>query len=189
MRLLRSHISCNKSIDQGFTLIELLIVLFIISIVTTSALLTIRYNANKQLETIAQEISGRLKLAEEQAMLMPAVIGIAFDGRSLQFLRYSPAENSNANVKKPTWDNYDDSTLTGFTVPEGVSLDLRRQSSEAQVQQDNKKENEDKVDPAIIISTNGDITPFTMTIAETGKKPMWIIYANENGAIYYKALN
>ena len=57
---------------NGFTLIELLVVIFIISIVTSVALLSISRNENKQLEAFTNELVQTVTLAEEQAMLQPS---------------------------------------------------------------------------------------------------------------------
>lgn len=167
---------------RGFTLVELLIVLFIISIVTSVVLISIRHNENKQLETIAQEIGGRLQLAEEQAMLMPAVIGLLFDGRSFEFVQYDTTK------KKPAWVPYDDNVLTSFTVPDGAVVSIKLKN-EAEEKEEDKKTEEKEIKPIIIISTNGDITPFTISIAANGKQPKFSIDGNENGNINYQALN
>ena len=79
--------------NSGFTLIEVLIVIFIISIVSTTALMTIGRNENRRLETLAIQITQMLTLAEEEALLQPAVIGLAISDTSFQFLRYQPAGN------------------------------------------------------------------------------------------------
>jgi len=69
----------------GFTLIEILVVILIISIVTSVALLSISRNENRQLETFTKDLVQTLTLAQEQAMLQPAVLGLAIERHTYQF--------------------------------------------------------------------------------------------------------
>ena len=74
-----------RKTKAAYTLIEILIVLFIISIVTGVAILHVRYNENKQIETFANRFVGLVRLAEEQAMLQPAVLGLSIRYNRFQF--------------------------------------------------------------------------------------------------------
>src|SRR5438105_3387067 len=69
----------------GFTLIEILIVIVIISIVTGIAALTISRNQQKQYEYLATSLSHLITLAEEEAMLRPTTLGLAFTDHTFQF--------------------------------------------------------------------------------------------------------
>src|SRR5438445_13371118 len=72
----------------GFTLLEILVVLVIMNIVAGMAVLTIDRNANKRLQTFTQTLMQSLTLAEEQALLQPATLGLAFTPHSFCFYEY-----------------------------------------------------------------------------------------------------
>lgn len=163
---------------RGFTLIEILVVLFIISIVTTVALLSISRNENRQLEAFTKEFIQRVTLAEEQAMLQPSVLGLAIEGNAYQFARYQPAQGE----KKSFWQPTQDTLLANYEIPRGIELNV--EVGGKKIEQD---ENE-KHSPQIVISTNGDITPFTIYVAKTGKSPRYVISGDADGNITSKLL-
>ncbi len=105
---------------QGYTLIEILIVLFIISIVTTVGLLSIGNNDNRQMKSIATELTQILVLAEEQAMLSPSVLGLTVQKQALQFSTLSMA----ANGKQNTWLPLQDTVLKSYNVPGNIQISV-----------------------------------------------------------------
>jgi general secretion pathway protein H len=148
----------------GFTLVEVLVVLFIMSIVTSVALLTINHNENRRLEAFTNELVQRMTLAEEEAMLQPAVLGLSIQDGMIQFARYQPVENE----KKISWQPLHDHVLSDVAIPAGMEV--------------NAKSSGKKI-AWIIFSTNGDITPFTIYIAKKGKSPRYIINGDAGGNI------
>jgi general secretion pathway protein H len=154
---------------EGFTLIEILVVLFIISIVTTVALLSISRNENRQLETFTNELTQMLTLAEEQAMLQPTVMGLAFKSSSLQFSRY-----------ESSWEPWQGASLGKRKVPDNIELKL--EVANQKIDAANKT-------PQIIISTNGDVTPFTIYIGKKGAKPRYAVIGDADGQITSQLLS
>lgn len=163
---------------RGFTLIEILVVLFIISIVTTVALLSISRNESRQLEAFTKEFVQRVTLAEEQAMLQPVVLGLFIEGKSYQFARYQSAQDK----KKSLWQPTQDTLLGNYTIPGNIELTVEVGGQKVDMQQDEKHS------PQIVISTNGDITPFTIYVAKTGKSPRYVISGDADGNITSKLL-
>lgn len=161
--------------QQGYTLIEVLVVVFIISIVTSVALLSIGRNDDKQMETFAKELTEIVSLAEEQAMLQPVVLGLALKNNTLHFthLAQSTADHSNK------WVELTDSLLTKKNIPDNVQLSLEMSGVH-----DDKVKNK----PQIIISTNGDVTPFTIYIGKKGKKPRYAVVGEADGSITSRLL-
>lgn len=149
---------------KGYTLIEILIVIFIISIVSTVALVTIGHNKNRRLETIAKQITQMLTLAEEQAMLQPAMLGLYINESSFQFLIY-----------QQQWTVLQDKSLRSHSIPDNVALTFENPTST-----DN---NDDSLTPQIIISTDGDITPFTLYIGNKGDAPRYVIKGEADGTV------
>lgn len=168
--------------QAGYTLIEILIVLFIISIVTTVALLSISRNENKQLESFANELTQMVTLAEEQAMLQPTVLGLTFSEHSFQF---SSLDTSNRDEKKNknTWIPLQDTRLAKRDIPSNIQLKI--EVGNKSLSMDDEEENHS---PQIIISTNGDITPFTIYVGQKGGKPRYVITGNADGNVTSKEL-
>lgn len=154
---------------QGYTLIEILIVLFIISIVTSVALLSIRYNENKQIESFASKFADLFRLAEEQAMLQPNVLGLSIDYSQFQFSHLQFQAN------QQQWLPLDDTILGQQFIPNNIQIAL-------EIQGDRTNLNESKL-PQIIISSNGDITPFTLYVGQKGKKPSYMVSGEADGSI------
>jgi general secretion pathway protein H len=163
----------------GYTLIEVLIVIFIISIVTTVTMMTISTNENRDIETFAKELTQMVSLAEEQAMLEPNVLGISLAPRSIQFSSLSKDKES----RKEVWLQLNDNALRRFTVPGFIQISLEVAGSKIDLNQTEKSI------PQIIISTNGDVTPFIMYVGKKGKKPLYAISADADGNVTNMALS
>lgn len=160
---------------RGFTLIEILVVIFIMSIVTSVALLTISRNQNRQLEAYSRELQQTLALLEEEAMLKPSVLGVSIEGNRLQLSSYHPAEGE----KKSAWKASQE-TKGVYDIPRNIELSLEMSGKNISLAHDDEKENHA---PHIVISTNGDITPFTIYVARKGKSPRYVIKGDANGNI------
>lgn len=147
----------RRALHQGYTLIEVLVVLFIISIVTTVALLSISHNDNKQIEAFAKDLTQMMSLAEEQAMLNPDVLGLSFKDHALSFLKQS----------KDGWSSLDDPIFEKYTIPSNIEVTVAQTTS----------------NPQIVISTNGNVTPFTIYIGKKGQKPRYVIRGDADGSV------
>lgn len=170
---------------RGFTLVEILIVLFIISIVTSIAMLSISYNHNKKIETFANELTQLLTLAEEQAMLQPSILGVSFSQHTFQFASFKIM-----NEKKKTWVLLDDSILGKHNIPNDIELKIK--ASDVSLDKNKDKEEDEDIEqfnPQIIISTNGDVTPFAIYIGKEGEKPLYVIIGDTDGSITNKPLS
>lgn len=162
---------------DGFTLIEILIVIFIISIVTSVALLTIGHNENKKMETFAKELTQVVSLAEEQAMLQPNILGIAFNDGSLQFLKYAKERD------QEVWVPVDDDNINKINIPKGINIKVKVQNKRI------PESSESKGLPQIVFSTNGDITPFTIEVGKKGEKPRHLIIGEADGHLIEKNIS
>lgn len=162
--------------QRGYTLIEILVVVFIISIVTTVALLSISQNENKHIEAFANELTQVMTFAEEQAMLQPVVLGVSLSDKSVNFSGWQP----NADSKKSAWIPLESSALQQRSVPSDIELTVAGHEDNAA---DNAKQ------PQIIISTNGDPTPFTIYVGKKGAKPRYVITGDTDGNITNRLLS
>ncbi len=146
---------------QGFTLIEILVVMLIISIITTVAMLSMGRNNTKVIEAFVSEFTQSLNLAEEQAMLAPAVLGLTFDGKTWGF----------AEREKSNWVPWSQEGLQTRDIPNGIDVQFATTSAD------------NNASPKIIISANGDLTPFTLYVGKTGEKPSFKIEGNADGSL------
>lgn len=169
--------------EKGYTLIEILIVLFIISIVTTVALLSINRNENKRLEAFANELTQVVTLAEEHAMLQPTVLGLTFNEQSFQFAALKTSINGNGE-KKNNWESLQDNVLGRHVIPNNIELNIEVGNNHLTSSND-----AEKINPQIIISTNGDVTPFTIYVGKKGEKPRYVITGDADGNVTNKELS
>src|SRR3990167_7089199 len=134
---------------KGYTIIEILVVLFIISIATGVALLGISQNENKKIESFTKELTQLITLAEEQAMLQPAIIGLSFDADAFQFARFEAI-----NKKRERWLMLNDRMLGKHPIPSNIQLDIRASVSDKNKEKDEDADKkEEGFTPQIIIST------------------------------------
>lgn len=173
---------------RGYTLIEILIVLFIISIVTSVALLSISRNENKQLESFANELTQKVTLAEEQAMLQPHVLGLSLRGNSYQFASYE----AEAGEEKNVWTPQEDAILGKHKIPSDIEISVQMGGVRTAALEDEVEDEVDeaeKMNPQIVISTNGDITPFIIYVGKKGEKPRYAITGDADGSVTNKLLS
>lgn len=170
----------HRASFTGYTLVEILVVLFIISIVTSVALLMINRNQHQQIEAFANELTQVLTLAEEQAMLQPMVLGISFDEHKFQFTQLNP----NADEKKSNWIPLNETVLRDYPIPHQFEVGLK-------INAVSKKDHEEKDNfhPQIVISTSGDLTPFTLYISKKGERPAYAIMGDADGSITHHDLS
>lgn len=163
----------SRGAAAGFTLIELLVVIFIISIVTTVTLMTISRNENRDIETFANELTQMVSLAEEQAMLQPTVLGISLAPHTIQFAALSKDDVNH----QPVWLPLEDHVLDRYSIPQNIQISLQVAGAPVSLNPATKSI------PQIIISTNGDVTPFVMFVGKKGKKPRYAITADADGNV------
>jgi general secretion pathway protein H len=154
---------------SGFTLIELLVVLLIISVITSVALLTIRHNENKQLEVFSQQIISRLQYAQERALLMPVDIGVVLKDKTFSFVE-AVAENEADSAHTPKWLLSDDAALKSFSIENNISCAFKSKHA-----------------ISILISRDGEISPFTLSCGLNGKQFGYTISDTPSGTFLLRA--
>lgn len=147
---------------RGFTLIEILIVMVIISIVSGVAMLAMTSNQNKSLEYFAQQLTQLIRLCEEQAMLQPTTLSLVFTSSTFQVYQY-----------QKTWRPLPDKVFGQHPFPSNITLSLRMQNKPVPL--DGK--------PHIIISSNGDVSPFIIFVGKKNSTPRYKIIGHANGSI------
>lgn len=182
---MKLKLSLQRANTLGFTLVEILVVLFIISIVTSVALISISHNENKKIEAFANELTQLLTLAEEQAMLQPVILGVSLSGNTLQFASFQ-----SINEKKKIWLLLDDPILSKRNISNNIEVNVKACNLPHETSQDQDEEDEEKAlfNPQIIISTSGDVSPFTIYVGKRGEKPQYAIIGDADGSITNKPL-
>lgn len=157
---------------HGFTLIEVLVVLFIISIVTGTMLLTISSNQNRQIDAFTKNFLDTINFAEEDAMLKPVILRLKITNGSFTFQIYKAQ-----NKPEMAWVDASDKILSTHFIPEFIQVTVKIKGADYS---DNNQQ--------IIFSENGDVTPFTIYIGKRGAKPRYAIIGEANGIITSKLL-
>jgi general secretion pathway protein H len=169
----------NMSRASGYTLIEVLIVIFIISIVTTVTLLSIGRNENRDIELFAKEITQMVSLAEEQAMLEPNVLGISLADHAIHFASLT----KDKETQKSSWLPLQDHVLGQRAIPDNIQVSLQMNGNKVALGDSHESQ------PQIVISTNGDVTPFMIYVGKRGKKPQYVVTADADGNVTSTALS
>ncbi len=153
---------------KGFTLLEVLIVIVIISIIMMVATLSIHFNKKKQLETFTQQIANLITLAEEEAMLRPAVLGIALTSKTILVTRY--------DEKTKTWQPLTGNAFRKQTIPGDNEFTLSIQNQKITLDGN----------PHLLITSSGDIPAFQLNIGGTEEEPEYQIIGESSGNVYAK---
>ena len=151
--------------SDGFTLIELLVVLVIISIVVSFAVVTISISDNKRFQTYAAELKYTISLAEEEALLRSATLGLIVDTHSVQFFEYQE--------KNHRWQPMTETLLGKHSFPNDTEFCLK-------INGETIKPN---TEPQLIIA-NGETTAFTLLIGKAHAAAYYQITGEDNGTLH-----
>lgn len=166
----------------GYTLIEILIVLFILSIAAAIAVMSLGQSAHKRYETFAKELTQLITLAQEQALLQPAVLGLRIQGHHMQFMIYQKHATENRMV----WKIFDDPILHPRAIPNTIQIQLQVGNRKPDAEESEQTE-EERV-PQIIFSINGDMTPFKLGIGPVNAEARYLIEGEMNGDLHIESL-
>jgi len=153
----------------GFTLIEVLIVMVIISIVAGVAVITIHFNQRKEYETLTHQLVNAIMLAEQEAMLRPATLGLAFTARAFQFY----IVEHDAKTDADRWVPINVPALRSHALPvhSQITLKIRDEVIPA------------NGEPKFIITPGNDLTPFVIFIGKQGEKPYYQVTGKASGEV------
>jgi general secretion pathway protein H len=152
--------------------------LLIISIVSGAVLLTISRSNTKQIQATTNVLAQTITLGQEHAMLLSSVLGLQINPDSFQLLSYQTKDNKSGN-----WVALDERAFEKQAIPNGVSVSVIMDN-----QNEENGESDESNQPRIIISTNGDFTPFTIYVGKSGETPRYLIRGESNGSLTVKAV-
>ncbi len=165
--------------QSGFTLFEILVVVFIIAIISGTAILSIGVlGDDREVEREADRAIALITILRDEAMLQGREFGIEFLTSGYRFVEYDVLGDRWADVPL-------DEMLTTRTLPEGMELELyidgrgvRLNVEPARFKVDEKKDKEDEKNkvtksfgveqysPHVFVYSSGDMTPFELHIVQ-----------------------
>jgi type II secretion system protein H len=194
----------------GFTLIEILIVLLIVSIIATVATLTMRKDDALQAKLVAQELVKLFPVVQQQAILQPATYGFYYTTDGYEFLQYRTNKVTQQGLWLPI---VDDRILGFHHLPKGVRIHLNIIEENLNTGTENNDEDNDNNSagnsndsdngddesntnneiandnsdagktPTLIFDTNGEFTPFELSVTALDGSVEYHIFGYADGSI------
>jgi general secretion pathway protein H len=172
---------------RGFTLIELLVVVLIIGITAATVVLSIGVTGrDNELEKESERLNALLNYTREKAELQTREFGLYLHDNDYEFLTY--------DARKALWRSIDaDETLRLRGLPPGLTLRLivegrpvvlKRAADEKKPTDKEALEKYDKQRiPHVMIFSNGDLTPFRLTVEREDAGRSISMASNDQGKI------
>lgn len=154
---------------RGFTLIEIMVVLIIVAIVASMAILAVGdFGQKRRIKNETQHLQMLIELAEQQAMLAPTTMGLSVDANGYQFYHYvlDPQKNTGQWQQLTKDLFFRPGTFATHTY---VSFNVK------------------KTTPQIIISPNGELTPFTLHLGTKDNQNLFQLIGKRNGEVKFIA--
>jgi general secretion pathway protein H len=157
---------------RGFTLIELLVVIVIIGVVSAGVLLAVTVTGrDTQLETESRRLHALLTYAREQAELQTRELGLLCRDEGYAFVAFDPRTGSWSDIAT-------DESLRTRELPKGLRLHLVIEGRPVVLR---KPPDAKDLTPHVMIFSNGDVTPFELTLERVGEARSVTIASQEAG--------
>ena len=173
--------------SRGFTLIELLVVVLIIGITAVTVVLSVSITGrDAELEKESERLYALVNYAREKAELQTREFGLFCHDTDYEFLTY--------DARKSLWRSMDeDESLRLRELPPGLTLRLivegrpvvlkrRQEETKAIDPKEQEKRDKDRV-PHVMIFSNGDLTPFRLTVEREDAGRSIAMASNDQGKI------
>lgn len=164
--------------NRGFTLIELLVVLFIIGVIITIASLTLGDSRQtKRAQHVAQRLTLVIPLAQEQAILQGTTLGLRVREHGYEFVRFK----LNSQTHQGQWIPFKHDRVFEFhALPSTIKMQLSLQRSQLAL----PLETSEQRPSVLVISSSGEIAPFTLDILAKDQKPLYRVTKGKEGNIH-----
>jgi general secretion pathway protein H len=174
----------SRRSTRGFTLVELMVVVLIIGLLAAAMVLSVGITGRDQaLEKESERAFSLIRYAREKAELQTREFGLYCGETDYEFLTYDPRKN--------LWRSVDeDESLRLRELPDGLKLRLAVEGREVvlrapdprKTDEQKEKEAKERV-PHIILFSNGDLTPFSLTLQRDDPPRSVTIDSNDEGKI------
>jgi general secretion pathway protein H len=173
--------------SRGFTLIEMMVVVVIIAITATLVIISVGVTGRDgPLEKESERLYALVKYAREKADLQTREFGLFCHDNDYEFLTY--------DARKSLWRSIEeDESLrlrelpTGLTlrlVVEGRPVVLKRRQEDKKVRDEKEQEKLDRERiPHVMIFSNGDLTPFKLSVEREDMGRSVTMASNDQGQI------
>jgi general secretion pathway protein H len=179
--------ACADQNSRGFTLIELLVVVLIIGIMAATVVLSVGITGrDSELEKESERLLALVNYAREKAELQTRELGLFCHDNDYEFLTY--------DARKSLWRGIDeDESLRLRELPAGLTLRLivegrpvvlkrKQEETKAGDAKEQEKRDKDRV-PHVMIFSNGDLTPFKLTVEREDAGRSVTMASNDQGKI------
>jgi len=162
----------RKTISHAFTLIEILVVLIIVAIITSVAVLAFgNFGRGRREKIIVNQFVRTIIVAEQQAILTPAVLGLGITNRGYHFFQYEIS----STTKKGHWQPLRDDVLSNAEAFQNVFDANIKSISSAESKNINDKKLE------ILFLPTGFVTPFVLELK--AKDHTFVVMMKNNGVV------
>jgi general secretion pathway protein H len=163
----------------GFTLVEMLVVVVIIAMIATTVVLSVSATGrDRELEKESERMLALLQYAREQAELRTREYGLLCDENRYQFVIFDP--------RKEMWVVMEsDDTLRARQLPAGLSFSLTVEARPILLR---RPPDSKDLAPQVMIYSNGDLTPFELTMERKDAQRSVTLASNDEGLIEARPL-
>jgi general secretion pathway protein H len=170
----RSRSKPARRSGAGFTLIEMLIVVVIIAIVMATAMLAVGVTGrDRELEKESERMLALLKYTREQAEVHTREFGLLCDENRYQFVTFDPRHDEWVEVET-------DEALRGRDLPDGLSFALTVEARPIVLR---RPEDSKDMTPQVMLYSNGDLTPFELTLQRKEEERSVTLASKDEGVI------
>lgn len=168
-------VALPRRLEAGFTLLEVLVVLALIGVMIGIAVLAIGDGGRgRAVENQALRLRGALALAAQESVLESRVLGAEIGPRGYRFYR----------LEHRRWVAFQgDPSLAAATLPQGLRLNLHLGGGPRPAGSD-----ESRSGPQILFMASGEISPFSITLADSHSDARYRIAGEANGVLVLKDL-
>jgi len=162
--------------SAGYTLVEVLVVILIVAIITTVAVLMFsNLNRGRQVTVTANRVLQTIQVAQEEAILRPAVLGMRITSQGYQFYQLV----SDKKLQQLRWNSLKNDRLSRLhAFDRGIIAKLIRANHSDKAKK-----------PYIVFSSSGNVSPFKLILTDRDHDRTYRIIVKENGVAHLKELS